>query len=74
MKITFKQNPDDPLWPIMHGDTPAAKEFNRRQKEIWKTGNFGVFDFEQVATVILEMVIEDYNNRHKPRKKKKTNA
>lgn len=71
MKITLRQNYVDPSWPIMHGDTPAAKEFNRREEEIWKNGSLGVYNFEQIATVILEILIDDYNERHQNKKKKK---
>lgn len=70
MRITHQEKPKDPLYPIMHGDSPTAKEFNRRQKLIWETGKFGTFNFEQVATVLLEMFAEDYDKRHAPKKKK----
>lgn len=68
MKITHKANPEDPVHPIMHGDSPIAKEFNRRQEEMWKKGAFGKFDFEQVVTVLLEIFAEDYNKKHAPKK------
>lgn len=74
MKITIKQKPEDPPYPIMAGDTAAAKEFNRRQKTIWQTGNVEEPNFEQVVTVLLEILIDDYNKRHASRKRrKKTN-
>lgn len=71
MRVTFKEKPEDPTHPVMHGATPTAKEFNRRQAAIWATGNFDKFDFEQVTTILLEMFAEDYDKRHAPRKKTK---
>ena len=69
MLITFKKNIEDPPYPIMHGNTPTAKEFNRRQIALYKTGNFQRFDFEQVVTILLEMFSDDYDKRHASRKK-----
>ena len=75
MKITHKQDPADPVYPIMHGNTPFAKEFNKRQAILWKDGHFAKFDFEHVTTVLLEILIDDYDKRHAPRKKRtKTNG
>lgn len=71
MRISFKEQVTDPVHPIMHGASPTAKEFNRRQAALWKTGNFTKFDFEQVTTVLLEMFAEDYDKRHATRKKHK---
>lgn len=71
MKITYKANTTDPVYPIMHGDTPTAKEFNKRQADLWSNGNLKEINFEQVATVLLEMFAEDYDKRHAPRKKLK---
>jgi hypothetical protein len=70
MKITYKENVTDPVYPIMHGDSAIAKEFNKRQKTLWKDGKFQKFDFEQVCTILLEILSEDYNRRHASRKKK----
>lgn len=70
MKITYKQELTDPQHPIMHGDTPFAKEFNKRQEQIWKDGVFDKFDYEQVTIVMLEILIADYDKRHAPRKRK----
>ena len=69
MRITYKEKVIDPVYPIMGGDTPIAKEFNRRQKSLWKEGKFQRFDFEQVSTILLEIFAEDYNKRHASRKK-----
>lgn len=66
MKITLKQSPTDPVHPIMHGKGAAAKEFNKRQAALWKEGRFKQFDFEQVATVLLEILIDDYDNKYAP--------
>jgi hypothetical protein len=55
----------------MHGTSPTAKEFNKRQAVLWSSGNFVKFDFEQVVTVLLEMFADDYDKRHASRKKTK---
>jgi hypothetical protein len=70
MKITFKAQASDPVHPIMHGTSPTAKEFNKRQEKIWGTGKVDKIDFEQICTVLLEIFAEDYDRRHAPRKKK----
>jgi hypothetical protein len=70
MKITIQLKSDDPAHPIMHGDTPIAKEFNKRQESILKTGNVAAYDFEQVTTVLLEILADDYNKRHSRKQKK----
>lgn len=64
MKITLKQQPTDPAHPIMAGKSPMAKEFNKRQAVLWKEGRFQKFDFEQVATVLLEILSDDYDKRY----------
>lgn len=66
MKITLKQDPKDPVHPIMHGKGAMAKEFNKRQAVLWKDGHFQKFDFEQVATVLLEVLVEEYDNKYAP--------
>ena len=71
MRITYKQEPTDPVHPIMHGKGPMVKEFNKRQAALWKEGRFQRFDFEQVATVLLEILVEDYDKRNTPLKKVK---
>jgi len=71
MKITFQQKPEDVPYPIMHGDTPLAKEFNIQQKKIWAAGKVERIDFEQVSTVILAILVEDFNKRHASRKRQK---
>lgn len=71
MRITHKLKHEDPAYPIMHGDTPMAKEFNKRQEKLWSDGKFETFDFEQVSTMILEILCDDYNGRHASRKRKK---
>ena len=70
MLITFKKNPDDPAYPIMVGKTPICKEFNKRQEKIWKDGTFKTFDYEQVSTILLEILCDDYDKRHASRKRK----
>lgn len=70
MRITYKEKSTDPLHPVMHGTTPTAKEFNRRQEKLWKDGKLNQVNFEQIATVLLEMFVEDYDKRHAPRGKK----
>lgn len=71
MRITHKEKDTDPAFPIMHGNTPTAKEFNKRQEALWADDNFDKFDFMQVATVLLEIFAADYDRRHAPRKKAK---
>lgn len=70
MRITFKAESTDPVHPIMHGKTPLAKEFNKRQADLWAEGNVDKVDFEQITTVLMEIFAEDYNRRHAPRNKK----
>lgn len=74
MKITYKNDAADPVHPIMHGETPLAKEFNKRQAALWSNGKFDKFDFEQVATILLEIFGDEYNKLNtkakKPRIKK----
>ena len=72
MKITYQAKVTDPTYPIMHGDTPIAKEFNKREKQILKDGKVTAFDYEQVTTVLLEILCDDYNKRHASRKRKET--
>lgn len=71
MKITHQKEVTDPAYPIMHGDSPLAKEFNKRQKDIWAAGNVLQIDYQQVSTVMLEILVDDYNKRHAARKRKK---
>jgi len=68
MKITIQAKVDDPNYPIMDGKTPSAKEFNLRQEKLWKTGATQKYDFQQVVTVILEMLLDDYDQKHKEKK------
>lgn len=70
MKITWKASPTDPLWPIMHGSSPLAKEFNRRQKKLFEEKKFDSFSFEQVTIVLLEILGEDYDKRRATKRKK----
>lgn len=55
----------------MHGTTPMAKEFNKRQEEMFKNGNVLNYDFEQIVSVILEILADDYNKKHSRKRKKK---
>lgn len=64
MKITFKEKKEDPAYPILHGESPLAKEFNKRQADLNANAKVHKYDFEQVATVLLEIFAEDYNKRH----------
>lgn len=73
MRITHIEKATDPGYPIMHGDTPLAKEFNKREKKLWEdpvAGKILDFNYEQVTTVILEILADDYNKRHASRKRK----
>lgn len=69
MRITHKEKATDPVHPIMHGKSPIAKEFNKRQELLWSQGKFEKFDFEQVTTVLLEILIDDYDKAHAPKKR-----
>jgi hypothetical protein len=72
MKITIQEKPTDPVYPKMHGDSPTAKEFNKRCKTLWAKGDVKSFDFNHlVTTILLEILIEDYDRRHAPRNKTK---
>lgn len=71
MRITLKEKVTDPVHPIMHGDSPTAQEFNKKQAKLWSEGKFNIYDFEQVCTVLLEMFAEDYDQKHKKVKKSK---
>lgn len=71
MKITFKDKITDPVHPIMHGNTPIAKEFNKRMAVLWVDGRFQKFDFELVTTILLEILIDDYDKRNSPPKRVK---
>lgn len=78
MKITLNADPKDPRYPFMHGNSPMAKEFNKRQKNLLahalKTKNFPKFDFEQIMTILLEILVDDYNLTHKHGKNSITKA
>ena len=69
MRITYKDKPTDPFHPIMHGTSPMAKEFNKRQKKLLKEGKLDQVNFEQVSTILLEILVDDYNEQHKTKKK-----
>lgn len=58
------------MYPIMHGKKPFAKEFNKRQEALFKEGRMKDPTFESISTVLLEILIDDYDKRHAPRKKK----
>lgn len=70
MRITLGENEKVPSYPFMEGKTPTAKEFNRRQALLWTNGAAPQFNFEQVATVLLEILADDYDKRHSLKKKK----
>ena len=74
MRITFKEKPEDPAYPIMQGKSPIVKVFNKRQETIFKEGRFiNPVDkedtFRQITTVLLEIFADDYDSRHKVAKK-----
>jgi hypothetical protein len=71
MLITFKAKADDPVYPIMHGATPTAKEFNKRSAALWKGGTFNDVSFQSMVTILLEIFVDDYDKRHASRKKLK---
>ena len=69
MLITIQQKPTDPPYPIMGGDTPFAKEFNKRSKVLWERG-LNVENMHQlVSEMINEILVDDYNRRHASRKR-----
>lgn len=71
MKITIKEKETDPAYPLMHGSSSFAKEFNKRQADLYIEGKGQTYDYEQVTTVLLEILIDDFNKK-KARKKTKT--
>jgi hypothetical protein len=71
MKITYKKDVNDPPYPIMVGNTPSAKEFNKRSEALWKAGILETVNNDVIVTILIEMLIEDYNKRHASRKKTK---
>lgn len=71
MKITYKKNVNDPPYPIMTGNTPSAKEFNKRSEALWKMGIIEKVDNELITMILIEILIDDYDKRHAPRKRKK---
>lgn len=71
MIITHKNKATDPAHPIMQGKTPMAKEFNKRQAKLLKDGKIETINYEQVTTVLLEILCDDFNGRRAPRKRKK---
>jgi quinol monooxygenase YgiN len=61
-KITFQEKYSDPQYPIMHGDTPFAKAFNKAMSDHWvATGNILPID-----DTISQLLINDFNERHTP--------
>ena len=74
MKISYARQPDDPSYPFMEGESPFATEFNRRQEALFLKGSIQKVDFEQIATVLLEILVEDYNIRHTTKKKRTHNT
>ena len=70
MKISLKETEFSPEYPVMAGDTPLAKEFNKREQALWVAGATS-FDYQQITTVLIEIFGDDYNARHAKRKKKK---
>ena len=64
MKITYKEKITDPAHPIMHGKSPIAKEFNRRQAKLLKEKRLEKVDYQLVSTVLLEILCDDYDKRH----------
>ena len=74
IRITFKEKPEDPTYPIMQGKSPLAKVFNKRQETIFKEGRFiNPVDkedtFRQITTVLLEIFADEYDKLHAPVKK-----
>jgi len=69
MKITIKENDLAPDYPLMAGDSPLSKEFNKREQALWVAGVTN-FDHQQITTVLMEIFADDYNERHKVVKKK----
>ena len=64
MKITYKEKITDLGHPIMHGKSPIAKEFNRRQAKLLKEKRLEKVDYQLVSTVLLEILCDDYDKRH----------
>jgi len=65
-RITCQENYSDPSYPIMHGDTPFAKAFNKAMSEYWReTGHVLPID-----DTITQLLINDFDERHAPRQLK----
>jgi hypothetical protein len=72
MKISYQEQIEDPLYPICKDETPFAKEFNKRSKEMWVDGVTPNPDFELLHTMAVEILVDDYNKRNAKKKKKVT--
>jgi len=70
MRITYKNKPTDPMHPIMVGNSPMAKEFNKRQAKLLKKGVIDAIDFQQIVEVLFEILCDDYDRRHASRSRK----
>lgn len=72
MKIDYRTEPNDPDYPVMRGKSASAKEFNKRMLALRKDNKFDPdHAFEQISTIIMEILIEDYDKRNAAKRSKK---
>ena len=58
----------DGVYPEMEGDTPFAKEFNRRMQEYWMANPNSVPQSPQ--DVMLEILMDEYDEREYENRRK----
>ena len=74
--IKYRVDPSDPPWLLMVGDSPMAKEFTKREEDIFKSGRIIELNTAEkisnhTSLIIESILTDDYNRRHSERKKRK---
>lgn len=65
MKVDYRVLPTDPDYPLMRGNTPFAREFNRRMKALRMDNKFDPDRiFEQTTVIIMEILVEEYDRKN----------
>lgn len=64
-------NTDERGLPKMQGENPFSKVFNERVQKLAQEGRFLEYSEQAITLVILELLIDDYNERNETKKKKK---
>jgi len=76
MRITLEKDSNGKSYPKMHGETMVAKIFNKRVDRLREIDKIQFVDFELVTTILLEILIDDLEERSNSKKvlinKKKT--